>query len=32
MGLLAAEMTGRLGKDPSQIYGEITNGLGTVIL
>jgi phosphoglucomutase len=29
MGLLAAEMTGRLGKDPSQIYDEITNGLGT---
>jgi phosphoglucomutase len=29
MGLLAAEMTGRSGKDPSQIYDEITNGLGT---
>jgi phosphoglucomutase len=29
MGLLAAEMTGRLGKDPSQIYDEITTGLGT---
>ena len=28
MGLLAAEMTGRLGKDPSQIYNAITSDLG----
>ena len=28
MGLLAAEMTVRLGKDPSRIYGNITRDLG----
>ena len=28
MGLLAAEMTARLGKDPSRIYGDVTGGLG----
>ena len=28
MGLLAAEMTGRLGKDPSLIYKAVTSNLG----
>ena len=28
MGLLAAEMTGRLGKDPSRIYSDVTSDLG----
>ena len=28
MGLLAAEITARLGKDPSRIYGDITSDLG----
>lgn len=28
MGLLAAEMTARLGKDPSRIYGDVTRDLG----
>ncbi|MGH6973536.1 MAG: phosphoglucomutase (alpha-D-glucose-1,6-bisphosphate-dependent) [Stellaceae bacterium] len=28
MGLLAAEMTARLGKDPSLIYGDVTHDLG----
>ena len=28
MGLLAAEMTARVGKDPSRIYGDVTDGLG----
>ena len=29
LGLLAAEMTARLGKDPSQLYSEVTSDLGT---
>ena len=28
MGLLAAEMTARVGKDPSRVYGDVTDGLG----
>jgi phosphoglucomutase len=28
LGLLAAEMTGRLGKDPSQTYSDVTSDLG----
>jgi phosphoglucomutase len=28
MGLLAAEMTGRLGKDPNRIYSDVTSDLG----
>jgi phosphoglucomutase len=31
LGLLAAEMTARLGKDPGQIYGEATRHLGVSI-
>ena len=29
LGLLAAEMTGRLGRDPSQFYADVTGDLGT---